>query len=143
MEAIINNYLTAAFLEPFLGWLALLSTLTFVISLLLIPFFVSRLPADCFLRLSKKKDREKHYSFWSLLLSILSNIIGLLLLFAGIIMLFLPGQGLLTILLGLLLLSFPGKQKLIDRLIRRPGIQRSLDWIRTKSRKPPFYWPQS
>lgn len=121
-------------------WIAVLSTFTFILSLLLIPWLIGRLSPDCFLRLSRKRSQAP-FSFWRLVLALLRNTLGLLLLFAGIIMLFLPGQGLLTIVLGILLISFPGKQKLLIGLVSRPGVQRSMDWIRKKRKRPPFNWP--
>lgn len=122
-------------------WIAVLSAVTFIVSLLAIPWLIGSLSPDCFLRLSRKKQVLTPFSPWRILLTGLQNILGLLLLFAGIAMLFLPGQGLLTIIIGALLLSFPGKQKLIGALVSRPGIQRSMDWIRKKRKKPPFLWP--
>jgi hypothetical protein len=74
--------------------------------------------------------------------SLLRNLLGLILLFAGIAMLFLPGQGLLTILLGILLLSIPGKQRLITYLTRGTAVRLSLDWLRKKAGKEPFLWPE-
>jgi hypothetical protein len=130
------------YLEPMLGWLALLSFFTFVLSLVLIPWFVGRLPQDCFLKIQQKDKTGQQPSVGTLALTIFRNIFGFTLLLAGLIMLFLPGQGLLTILLGLLLISFPGKQKLVDALVGQPKIQRSLDWLRKKRKKPPFFWPE-
>ena len=69
-------------------------------------------------------------------------VLGLILILAGIIMLFLPGQGILTILLGVLLISFPGKHKLVQAIVFQPKIQRSLDWLRKKRKKTPFIWPE-
>lgn len=122
-------------------WITVLSAVTFIVSLLAIPWLIGSLSPDCFLRLSRKKQVLTPFSPWRILLTGLQNILGLLLLFAGIAMLFLPGQGLLTIIIGALLLSFPGKQKLIGALVSRPGMQRSMDWIRKKRKKPPFLWP--
>ncbi len=131
------------YLEPMLGWLALLSLVTFVLSLVLIPLVIGRLHRDCFLKLYHNNWPATPSSIGSVTLLILRNLLGLLLFLAGIIMLFLPGQGLLTILLGALLISFPGKRKIIYTLVCRPRIQQSMDWIRKKRKKPPFQWPQS
>ena len=56
-------------------------------------------------------------------------------------MLFIPGQGLLTILMGLALLDFPGKRAAELRLIRYAPVNKSIDWIRRKSNKPPLRIP--
>ncbi len=131
------------YVQPLLGWLALLSLLTFVLSLVLIPLVIGRLHQDCFLKLHHNNWPATPSSIGSVILLILRNLLGLLLFIAGITMLFLPGQGLLTILLGALLISFPGKRKIIYTLVCQPKIQKSLDWIRKKRKKPPFQWPQS
>jgi hypothetical protein len=132
------------FLQPLLGWLAILSLFTFILSLVLIPWVVGRLAEDCFLKLYRN-DRSippsSLSSLSSVIMLIIRNGLGLLLVLAGTAMLFFPGQGLLTILLGALLLSFPGKHKLIKGLVRQPKIQHSLDWLRNKRGKPPFLWP--
>ncbi len=129
-------------IQPLLGWLAGISLCTFILSLLLIPWLVGRLPQDCFLKLSNRTTFPRHTSAISILFIFVRNLSGLFLLLAGIAMLFLPGQGLLTILLGILLITFPGKQKLITNLAGRPEVQRSMDWIRKKRGKAPFNWPQ-
>ena len=122
-------------------WIAGLSAVTFIVSLLLIPWLIGRLSPDCFLGLNRNNVAQPPFSLRRLMLALLRNSVGLFLLFAGIVMLFIPGQGILTIILGILLLSFPGKQRLIIALVSRPAVQRSMDWIRKKRKKPPFRWP--
>jgi hypothetical protein len=130
------------FLEPLLGWLVVFSMVTFVLSLVLIPWVVGRLSPDCFLRLHLNDSITPPPSFGLVVLVILRHALGTVLLMAGIAMLFLPGQGLLTIILGALLVSFPGKRKLIGSLVSQPKIRKSLDWLRNKRHKPPFFWPE-
>jgi len=130
------------FFQLLLHWLAPISLITFLLSLLLIPWVVSNLSIDSFLNLTKPKQKSM-ISAKIIGVQIIRNICGLLLLLAGIAMLFLPGQGILTILLGLLLLTFPGKQKILNYLIHEPTVQHSLDWIRKKSGKPSFNWPEN
>ncbi|MGB3221261.1 MAG: PGPGW domain-containing protein [Desulforhopalus sp.] len=137
----VESLAGSEFLGPLLGWLALISLLTFVLSLILIPLVVGKLSQNCFLKLYDRKSSGASPSIGSLLLLFVRNIFGMFLLFAGILMLFLPGQGLLTILLGGLLISFPGKRKLLLALVCKPKIQHSLDWLRKKMGKPPFLWP--
>ena len=50
------------------------------------------------------------------------NLMGYCCLLLGVILLFLPGQGLLMIFVGLTLISFPGKYQLQRRLILNPGV---------------------
>ncbi len=69
------------------------------------------------------------------------NLAGLVLVFLGFVMLFVPGQGLLTLFLGIVVMDFPGKKKLILWLIHIRHIQASLNWIRKKKGRPPFVFP--
>ncbi len=48
------------------------------------------------------------------------NLYGGLLIIAGVIMLFTPGQGLLTLLAGFLLLDFPGKRRTWRKILSYP-----------------------
>lgn len=81
--------------------------------------------------------RKQHFVIW-LLGKTVKNAIGIGLVLIGIILIFLPGQGVLTILLGLLFLDFPGKRKLERRLVKTPSILHTLNWIRGKAGKPPL-----
>lgn len=142
MSFLVDFFIEAEYLKPLLGWLALFSLCTFILSLVLIPFVVGRLSSDCFLRLHRNDKVMPPPSIGSVIGVILRHGLGIVLLLAGIVMLFLPGQGLLTILLGTLLVSFPGKRKLIRSLVFQPKIQHSLDWLRKKRGKPSFLWPK-
>jgi hypothetical protein len=137
-----ESFAVSQFLEPLLGWLAVFSIVTFVLSLVLIPWVVGRLSQDCFLRLHLNDKLIPPPSIGSVILSILRHGLGIVLILAGIVMLFLPGQGLLTIVLGTLLVSFPGKRKFVHLLVCQPRIRKSLDWLRKKRKKPPFHWPK-
>jgi len=142
MSTLLESISANQYLQSILGWLALISAFTFVLSLLLIPWILGRLPRDCFLKLiAKVGDGRPLYSLSGVSILLIRNLFGLLLLLAGIAMLFLPGQGLLTILMGCLFISFPGKNKLVDNLVRRPKVQQSLDWLRKKRGKSSFIWP--
>lgn len=142
MKTLRESVVNSDVLHPLFGWLAILSILTFFLSLILIPWVVGKLRQDCFLTLQQKEKHTSPHFIGAIILAILRNILGMFLLFSGIIMLFLPGQGLLTILLGTFLISFPGKQRLINSLVHLPKIQHSMDWLRKKRGKPPFLWPK-
>jgi hypothetical protein len=129
-------------LKPLMTWLAGISLVTFLTSLLLIPIIIGRLSADIFSRLEAGRINSPGLSPVRILFLILRNLVAVFLLLSGFIMLFIPGQGLLTMLIGFLLLSFPGKQKIVLQLVRRPGIRKSLDWVRKKQKVPPFQWPE-
>ncbi len=136
----MNQMIDSQFFQTIVEWLALTSLATFLLSLLLIPLIISNLSVHCFLNIGRKTGKN-NFIAWRLALLLLRNIGGIILLLAGIAMLFLPGQGILTILISLLLLSFPGKQKTLNYIIHKPAVQRSFDWIRKKSGTHPFIWP--
>jgi archaellum biogenesis protein FlaJ (TadC family) len=116
-----------------------ISVITFLVSLILLPWLILLIPADYFVEKKRHPMQWKH-SFIGvrLALIILKNILGLVLLVLGIFMLVLPGQGILTILAGLVLLDFPGKFLLLRWLARKERVLRSLNWIRKKGHKEPF-----
>lgn len=121
-------------------WLGLVSTFTFFLSLLIIPLLICKLDDTFFLNLHQKQNNLDQHPLLSILLRIPRYLLGAILLQAGFIMIFLPGQGLLTIFLGVSLLDFPGKQKAI-KLIHFHLIQNSLNWIRKKGSRSPFHFP--
>lgn len=69
---------------------------------------------------------------------IAKNIVGLILVVAGIIMLIGPGQGILTILIGLIMMDIPGKRPLEARIIKRPTVLSAVNALRARYHKPPF-----
>ena len=52
-----------------------------------------------------------------------------------------PGQGLLTLFAGLLLLDLPGKRRVELGVLRRPLIHRAVDALRTRFGRPPLRLP--
>jgi hypothetical protein len=117
-----------------LGWLAAISTLTFAGSLVVIPLVAARIPADYFCadRRGQTPWRRRR-PVLRLCVLILKNLLGLVLFLAGVLMLFLPGQGLLTIFLGIMLMDFPGKYRLERYIISRGPVLRGINWLRQRS----------
>ena len=66
------------------------------------------------------------------------NVVGAIFLFAGFLMLFLPGQGILTMLIGITMLDFPGKRKLEAKMIGQPAVLGTINNMRQKFGKPPL-----
>ena len=122
-------------------WLGGISLLTFVLSLVLLPYLIRKIPSDYFLQLSDEQPRFKEYDLKFVLFFLLRNIFGLLLFISGIVMLFLPGQGLITLFFSLLFLTFPGKKKLIIYFTRLKSVQKTVNWVRKKANKNPIKWP--
>ncbi len=75
---------------------------------------------------------KQHRSVLYWPIKVLKNILGTLVILAGIVMLFLPGQGLLAILIGIMLLDFPGKHQLERKLICKPKILTSINRLRKR-----------
>lgn len=120
-----------------LGGLGAVSALTFVLSLVLVPTIVVRLPADHFERVLCGEPAAPQ----PLTIRVGRVALGSLLLVAGTAMLVLPGQGLLTIALGLLVLEGPWKRRFVGWLVRHERLMRALDWLRTRAGKPAFVRP--
>ena len=124
-----------------LWWLGLPA---FVLSLLALPLLVAFMPADYFVRAEPGPEswRSRHPAT-RLVARIAKNCLGLLLVAAGAIMLFAPGQGVLTILLGLWFLDVPGKRSIERRLLASRPLRRALDGIRRRVGRPPLQFPPS
>lgn len=120
--------------EAVLGWLTVVSVLTFVGSLVVIPWLIVRIPEDYFLQRRPLLDfAGATHPLLRGFAVISKNALGLLLLIAGIAMLVLPGQGIITILVGLMLMDFPGKFAAERWLISRPAVLGTMNWIRSKA----------
>jgi hypothetical protein len=112
--------------------------ISFVVSLVIVGIVMVKIPANYF-------SSHYHQDFlpnsswitrWGAVVA--KNVIGLLLVIAGIIMLVGPGQGILTILIGLILMDIPGKRPLEARLIKRPAILAAVNSFRARYNKPPL-----
>ncbi len=146
------NWLDALLPDAVRGWLlpllspgvllglGVFSAVTFVASVIGVPFFLSRLPADYF---SARERRalgipEQRPNVLRVALRVLRNLLGLVLVLLGIAMLVLPGQALLTLLIGVLLLDFPGKRKFERSVIARPWVLRTINALRRRTGQPPI-----
>ncbi len=125
--------------ENLLLGLTIVSILGFIASILLIPWLVTKIPADYFTHPKRQKlpwgDQPQIIRFFFIFLK---NIIGVLLLIGGITLLFLPGQGIVTILIGLLIMDFPYKYKFETWIIRHPFVLKSINRLRAKAKKRPL-----
>jgi hypothetical protein len=110
----------------------------FLISLLVFPLIIIFLPHDYFVR---PQTAFATLNPFRMLLRVLKNAFGCVLIVAGVLMLFLPGQGLLSLLLGVSLVQFPGKRRFELRLLRLQGIRKSVAWVRQKANRRPVILP--
>lgn len=126
-----------------LGSLAAIAAVVLLIGLVALPAIVVQLPQDYFVRDRRIPVRRvrRHALLWWMV-TILKNILGLVLVAAGVAMLVLPGQGLLTILMGLGFVNFPGKYALERRLIGLPAVASTLNRLRSAAGRPPLELPR-
>ena len=115
------------------------SVLMFIVGLLAMPFIVCKIPADYFAHDDRPPSRlNGHRKAIRITLLIGKNLLGVVLLLAGIAMLVLPGQGILTMVVGFLLLDLPGKYRMEKRLIAQRWIHRPINWLRQRRGQPPL-----
>lgn len=119
-----------------------LSLVVLVVTIIALPLVVKQLPVDYFVSEKREPARgtRKHPMVWAVL-SLLKNLVGLVMILAGIIMLVLPGQGTVTILIGLAISNFPGKYKLERRIACQPAIGATINKIRQLTGSPPLEFP--
>ena len=124
--------------QPLL-WASGLSLLALIATIVGVPWVVTRLPKDYFVRSERVVWRASFDApLLSLITSMLKNLLGLLLVVLSLIMLVTPGQGIVTLLIGLLLMNFPGKYHLERWLVLRPGVLKGLNWLRRRQGQLPF-----
>ena len=114
------------------------SVVSFVGSLIAIPFILVRLPPHYFDERHPRTWMEDHHPVLRLVGHVIKNAVGVVLLMAGVAMLFLPGQGILTILIGISLVDFPGKRHLEAKLISLPTVLNTINGLRERFGQPPL-----
>jgi len=120
-------------------WLVGASILMLVTSVAAVGWVIIRVPADYFARQNPDEGRWAHrHPLVRAALIAGKNLLGLVLVVAGILMLVLPGQGVLTIVAGLFLLDIPGRHRLVMWMVRRGPVLTSLNWVRERAGREPF-----
>jgi hypothetical protein len=124
------------------GWLFGVSVAMFLAGLIVTPLVIARLPADYFIRpkVPEGSWRNRHPVI-RVTLRTVKNLLGAVLVVAGIAMLVLPGQGLVTIVVGVSLFDFPGKRRLAVRILRQRPVFQTINWVRSKAKQPPLVLP--
>lgn len=118
--------------------LTVASVIGFVGSLIAIPLILVRLPPDYFDTRTPRHWMKDHHPMLRLLGLVAKNVVGVVLLLAGLAMLFLPGQGLLTMLIGISLMDFPRKRQLEAKMVGQPTLLGVINSMRHKFDKPPL-----
>lgn len=123
-------------------WIGIVAVATFVVGTAAGAVCVLWLPADYFD--SKKvviRSTPSGSPFWSWVVFVGRNVVGAALIFAGLVMLVIPGPGLLALAVGAVLVDFPGKHRLISKLLARPHVLSAANHWRQKFDKPPLQKP--
>ena len=118
--------------------LGVASAAMLVISAALIPYLIVRLPADFYAESNHRQRIFQDHRGLRIVFLTVKNTLGGLMLVAGVLMLVLPGQGILTILAALALLDFPGKRALEMRILHRPALMKSINWLRRRAGRKPL-----
>ncbi len=128
--------------QGLLWTLSAASLAMFVASLFIMPAIIVRIRADYFSHEQRPPTRwVNQHPAVRVVLHTLKNLLGIVLMLAGLAMLVLPGQGLLTLMIGFFLLDFPGKYRFERWLIARRAIHRPLNWLRRRAgREPLLIW---
>jgi hypothetical protein len=119
------------------------SVLSLVIGCVIGPWLILRLPADYFTYRRRHADlvMGRHPAV-HLLLTSAKNVVGAILIVAGICLFFLPGQGIITLLAGLVVMNYPGKFRLERWLVRRSRVFPALNWLRRRYGREPLLEPE-
>jgi putative transmembrane protein PGPGW len=125
--------------DELVAWLIAGSAIMFVASVVAVPLMLVRIPHDYFGpgRHHHLPFADRHPLIRAVLLAA-RNLVGLLLVLAGIAMLVLPGQGILTIIAGLVLLHFPRKHDLLRWIVSRRAVLASANWVRHRAGRRPL-----
>jgi len=125
-----------------LWWLFAVTLAFLLLTPLVAGWFIIQLPTDYF-----AKEQRRPLASWDeypavrWVMLIAKNLLGALILIAGVAMLIGPGQGLLAIVVGLMLVDFPGKFRLQKSLVTRSRIWQSINWLRKRAHKPELKRP--
>lgn len=119
-------------------WGLLVTIISIIISYALIVYGMVKIPADYFSSTYVKNiDKDQHFSRrWAAF--IVKNVVGFIIVIAGIVMIFTPGPGVPAILLGLIMMDIPGKRPLEAKLIQRPAVLSAINSLRARYNKPPL-----
>jgi Putative transmembrane protein (PGPGW) len=131
------------FSKEVLLWISIGSGIALLLTAIAIPIVIVKLPPDYLANDQKKSWLDTQPPVMRAGLRVVKNLFGVLLVVLGIVMLVLPGQGVLSIILGLSLVDFPGRHALQCKLMRRPKVIESINWIRKKFHRPPLMVPDT
>jgi hypothetical protein len=140
MDALISSGI--GFLSEHASWIIGFSFASLVAAAVLVPVLVKRIPVDYFSHSRRHRlVASSRYPALNFALTSAKNLLGATLVLAGLLMLFVPGQGLITLLVGLMIMNYPGKFALERWLMRRPHVFSAVNWLRIRHGQPPLEPP--
>lgn len=137
MDVLISSGIE--FLSEYASWFIGVSFASLVATLLLVPGLIKRIPTDYFSHSRRHRlAATSRYPAIKFAFAAAKNLLGATLVLAGLLMLFVPGQGLITLLVGLMIMNYPGKFVLERWLIQRPHVLSTVNWLRSRHGQPPL-----
>ena len=121
-------------------WIGLVSVVLFFLSLFILRCVIVRLPDDYFV-IDYPASNKHSGNLIDLALRVAKNLFGFLLIICGIILLFIPGQGLVTIVLGAWIIDLPWIIKIKRKFVYSRLVKGALNWIRSKNGVSLFKFP--
>jgi len=142
IQNLVTRVLTLLGIDPgWLAWATPVSLLTLVATVMLLPLLVARLPQDYFYRERRPARPKEGHWLRRYGVLIIKNMLGAVLLVAGLAMMVLPGPGIVTILGAFALLNLPGKYRLERWLVSQPKVRAAISMMREKAGRPPLHLP--
>jgi len=117
-----------------------ISVATLIMTFIMLPVMITRLPQNYFVSDERPSPLSRILIVHWILMA-LKNALGFAFVLLGIVLLFLPGQGLLTLIIGLTIMNYPGKFAIERWLAMRPHVLPALNWLRTRYGQPPLDQP--
>jgi hypothetical protein len=128
--------------ETAMWWVFATTVAMFLLTPLVVGWLIVRLPRDYFTARQRPESQSGDgHSRLRPALVMAKNLLGIVLILAGLIMLLVPGQGLLTVAAGLVLVDFPGKYRLERWVATRPAVWTAINWVRRRAGREPLERP--
>ena len=127
--------------ERLMWWLVVFSAVTFITSVVAVPWLLVRIPPRYFMTTHHPHPWADRHPLIRVTFLFAKNLFGVILLAIGLALLVLPGQGILTILAAAVFLDFPAKHRVLLWTISRPAVLKSVNWIRERAGREPLVVP--
>lgn len=127
-----------------LYWMGGGTLLFFIVMMVATPILIVHMPADFLQRnggggvKGQGKGGQGSGKGGGMAWKVGRNILGWVLIAAGVAMMVLPGPGVLVLIIGVTLADFPGKQKALRWLVSRKSILKPANRLRERFGKPPL-----